>query len=98
MYLFIFGIVLLGSSVQPQNAWAYKQEVNIADKQKGIYLHLLQMNRISATKLAVPGILIKPPSQPFKPSSPNLFNSRVPGDSQLCVEQADEGLPVVGFQ
>jgi len=28
----------------------------------------------------------------------NLFDSRVPGDSQLCVERAVEGLPIVRFQ
>ena len=85
MNLFIFGIILLGSSVQPQNTWAYKQEVTIADEQKGTNLRLLQMNRISATKPAAPLRPIKPrlpiatpiykpvvaPKKPaFKPSSP----------------------------
>jgi len=60
MNLFIFGIVLLGSSVQPQNAWAYKQEVTITDHQKGTNLRLLQMNRTSATTPSAPRSPIKP--------------------------------------
>jgi len=60
MNLFILGIVLLGSSVQPQNAWAYKQEVAIIERQKGTNLRLLQINRISATKPAAPRSPIKP--------------------------------------